>query len=197
MKVLEKEIQLRDETRIAEQVRAASETAAETDEEKETAVKKHLERALALSDSQEDLNERIDTVLEKIYALPEAEANFRKELGLLSRVSEVMVEATSILAQPNTAGEAVAAETEIIELLLQTRRIQPKGGGGGGGSTPGGGGGGTTDKAALAMVGRGADENAFIEVRQVGQATGQAGREMPAEFRAGLDTYFNQLEQGE
>ena len=192
MKILEKEIQLRDETRAAEQVKKAN--AAEGDADK--VAKKHHERSLALADTQEELNERVDTVLEKILALPEAEANFGKELGLLTRVSEVMAEATGILTRPDTGPDAVACETEVIELLLQTRRIQPKPGGGGGGSTPGGGGGGDTENAALAMIGRGADENAFIEDRQVGQATGQTGRELPAEFRTGLDTYFNALEKG-
>ena len=195
MKILEKEIQLRDETRNAEQVWAAAKTDAGEDEEKLDEVdSKHHQRSLALADRQELLNERMDTVIEKIYALPDAEANFRKELGLLTRVSEVMIEATSILSEPNTGPDAVAAETEIIELLLQTRRIQPKGGGGGGGSTPGGGGGGTTKQAALAMVGPGADSGAFIEDRQVGQATGQAGRQLPAEYQSGLDEYFGELD---
>lgn len=197
MKVLEKEIQLRDETRAAQQVHEARLAEAKTDEEKQEAVDQHHQRSLTLADTQEALNERIDTVVEKILALPEAEANFSKELGLLSRVSEVMAETTGILSRPDTGPEAVAAETEVIELLLQTRRIQPKQGGGGGGSSPGGGGGGDTDQAALAMIGRGADETAFIEDRQIGQATGQSGRELPAEFRAGLDKYFNALEQGE
>ena len=54
-----------------------------------------------------------------------------------------MSDATEILARPETGGPAIAAETEAIELLLQSQRINPKGGGGGG-STPGGGGTGTT-----------------------------------------------------
>ena len=51
-----------------------------------------------------------------------------------------MDEATEILARPETGSPAIAAETEAIELLLQSKRINPKGGGGGG-SNPGGGGG--------------------------------------------------------
>jgi hypothetical protein len=30
----------------------------------------------------------------------------------------------------------------------------------------------------------------------VGQSTGKAGRELPEEFKTGLDTYFNKLESG-
>jgi hypothetical protein len=191
MKVLEKEIQLRDETRTAEQAKKANARVLGADE----AAQKHHQRSLALADSQEDLNDRIDVVVEKILSLPNS-GSFGKELALLSRVSEVMAESTSILSRPDTGPESIACETEIIELLLQTRRIQPKGGGGGGGSTPGGGGGGTTEASALALVGTGADENAHIVDRQVGQATGEAGRELPAEFRKGLDAYFNALEEG-
>ncbi|HIF31699.1 MAG TPA: hypothetical protein EYG57_13080 [Planctomycetes bacterium] len=191
MKVLEKEIQLRDETRTAEQTKAANAQVLDADE----TAQKHHQRSLALADSQEGLNDRIDVVVEKILSLPNSDS-FGKELALLSRVSELMAEATGILTRPETGPEAIACETEIIELLLQTRRIQPKAGGGGGGSTPGGGGGGTTEASALALVGTGADENAHIAERQVGQATGEAGRELPAEFRAGLDAYFNALEEG-
>ena len=62
-----------------------------------------------------------------------------------------MDEATEILADPRPA-PAIAAETEAIELLLQSKRINPTGGGGGG-SSPGGGGQGTTNDSALALVG--------------------------------------------
>jgi hypothetical protein len=90
---------------------------------------------------------------------------------------------------------AVAAETEAIELLLQAKR-QGKGGGGGG-SDPGSGG--TADsasEAALADLGDGSDAESSAESRPVGQSTGKAGRELPEEFKTGLDTYFNKLESG-
>jgi hypothetical protein len=97
------------------------------------------------------------------------------------------------LTQGETGPQAIAAETEAIELLLATRRMKP-GGGGGSGSTPGGGGGGDTKTSALAMLGRGVNEKEVREERDVGQASGQSGPVLPEEFRAGLDEFFNRLE---
>jgi hypothetical protein len=107
----------------------------------------------------------------------------------------VMQEATAILAQPETGVTAMGAETEAIELLLQSKRINPKGGGGGG-STPGGGGGGKTLDSALALFGGGVNDKEVREDRGVSQATGETGAALPEEFRAGLDEYFNRLERG-
>ena len=67
-----------------------------------------------------------------------------------------MDEATEILARPETGSPAIAAETEAIELLLQSKRINPKGGGGGG-SSPGGGGERHDQDSALALLGGGAE----------------------------------------
>jgi hypothetical protein len=108
-------------------------------------------------------------------------------------VSRVMIEAAQILARPSTGADAIGAETEVIELLLQSKRINPKGGGGSG-STPGGGGGGDGVDAAIALVGRGVNEKQVREVREVQQTTGQSGSVFPGEFSAGLDEYFNRLE---
>jgi hypothetical protein len=104
-----------------------------------------------------------------------------------------MQEATEILAQSETGSPAIAAETEAIELLLKSRRINPKGGGGGGDS-PGGGGGGTTTDSALALLGSGANDKEQREDHGVSQTTGESGPKLPEEFRAGLDEYFNRLE---
>ena len=130
----------------------------------------------------------------RIRELPNGEAEFAKEIKLLTAVSSVMSEATGILAQPNTGRPAIAAETEAIELLLQSKRINPKGGGGGG-STPGGGGGGTTTDSALALLGGGLNDKEVREDHAIAQATGESGPALPEEFRAGLDEYFNRLER--
>ena len=133
-------------------------------------------------------------VNERIRELPDAEAEFACEIGLLDAVAEVMDETTEILARPETGPPAIGAETEIIELLLQSRRINP-GGGGGGGSIPGGGGGGTTSDSALALLGIGVNEKEVRVDRAASQAVGESGRWWPEEFRAGLDEYFHRLEQ--
>jgi hypothetical protein len=105
-----------------------------------------------------------------------------------------MNEAAGILARPETGSPAIAAETEVIELLLQSRRFKP-GGGGGGGSVPGGGGGGTTNDSALTLIGSGVNEKEVRESTRATQATGETGATLPEEFRTGLDTYFNRLEK--
>lgn len=184
MQILEAEINLREETRVAEQSRPALHA------------REHDELAIELAEVQDSLRVRVDDVADRMRELPNGEAEFGREIGLMTVVSQVMAEAAGILAKPDTGPPAIAAETEAIELLLAAKRVNPKAGGGGGGSTPGGGG--ADDPAehpALALLGSGANEQAHADEREVSQASGEAGRTLPEEFRAGLDEYFNQLEQ--
>ncbi len=81
----------------------------------------HAETAYQLSGTQNGFRKRMDKVVVRIKELPDAEADFAKELGLLTQVSGVMVEATETLAKPETGSPALAVETEIIELLLQSK----------------------------------------------------------------------------
>jgi hypothetical protein len=183
LQILEGEVNLREETRVAEQARAALETS------------EYEKRADGLSETQDGLRERVDKVVDRIRNLKEGEQLFAREITLLNQVSAVMSEAKGILAQPNTGSPAIAAETEAIELLLQSRRINPKGGGGGG-ANPGGGAAGSTNDSALALIGKGANEKEVREDRGVSQATGDSGPKLPEEYRTGLDEYFNRLEKG-
>ena len=182
LKILEGEVNLREETRVAEQAREGV-----SDEE-------HEQEAVRQSETQDLLRDRVDQVIDRIKDLPDGGQNFGKEIDLLTNVSAVMVEARDILVSGNTGSEAIAAETEAIELLLQCKRINPKGGGGGG-TSPGGGGQGDTQDSALALLGRGVNEKEQREVRQVTQTTGETGRTLPEEFRAGLDEYFQRWER--
>jgi hypothetical protein len=182
LKILEGEINLREETRVAEQAKPAI-----TRDE-------YGQQAKQLSDTQLALEVRTSEVTERIRQLPDGEVEFGFEIGLLRAVSSVMNEAADILDRPETGSPAIAAETEVIELLLQSRRINPRGGGGGG-SSPGGGETGTTTDSALALLGAGTNPQEVRENRGVTQATGHAGRSLPEEFRAGIDEYFNQLER--
>lgn len=183
LQVLEAEINLREETRVAEQAKKA------------VAKDLHAEQARGLSKTQKGLQDRIEKVTQRIRDLPEGEENFGKEIALLSQVAVVMAEASDILARPETGSKAIAAETEVIELLLQSKRFNP-GGGGGGGSNPGGGGGGTTTDSALSLVGRGTNDKEVREAQGAAHATGETGATLPEEFRSGLDAYFNRLEKG-
>ena len=149
----------------------------------------------ALADTQEALAARTAIVAQQIRALADNGLDFPNEIAMLSRVEEVMYEARSLLARPDTGPEPIAAETEVIELLLQAQRMKPPKGGGGAGTTPGGGAsGGDTDLAALALLGTGEEANANRQERTTTQATGTTGGDFPAEFRAGLDVYFDELE---
>ncbi|HEV3025135.1 MAG TPA: hypothetical protein VGX76_21840, partial [Pirellulales bacterium] len=149
MQILEAEIALREETRVAEQSRPA------------LAAEKHAAEAEKLAATQLKLRERVDATVKRVGELPDAQSNFGYELQLLGMVSSVMVEAADILKRPETGGPAIAAETEVIELLLQAKRCNPKAGGGGGGNTPGGGGAeDPAEQPALALVGSGANEKA-------------------------------------
>ncbi len=135
-------------------------------------------------------------MIDRIEELPDGGAMFAKEIDLLSSVTAVMTDARDILVSPNTGSEAIAAETEAIELLLQCKRINPKAGGGGG-TSPGGGGQGDTQDSAIALLGRGVNEKEQREARTITQATGETGRSLPEEFRAGLDQYFQRWERGQ
>ena len=182
MQILEAEMNLREETRVAQQVRSGL-TAAE-----------FADRARPLSKTQDELSTRIAKLTVRIRELPEGEEEFAYEINLLGKVEQVMDEATEILVRPETGPAAIGAETEAIELLLQSKRINPRGRGGGG-SNPGGGGGDETLDAALALFGAGVNEHEVREERDVGHATGLSGAALPEEFRAGLDQYFNRLER--
>ena len=181
LQILEGEVNLREETRVAEQARSA------------TSIEDHGKTGSKLAAKQDQLQDRILKVVERILELPDPQTHFGKELALMNAVEEVMGEAGHLLGLPETGPSTVAAETEAIELLLKSKRINPKGGGGGG-SAPGGGGKGTTNDSALALVGSGINAKENRERREIQQATGELGQQLPEEFRAGLDEYFNRLE---
>ena len=185
MKILEDEVNLREETRVAGQKRAAvtsDEFAAE---------------AGGLAGRQENLADRVAGLVDRLLEEPDGEREFGPEIGLFDRVEDVMAEAAEILRSPDAGPRAIAAETEAIELLLQAQAAASgsSGGGGGGGGAAGGGSTGTTSNLAAALAGRG-DRSAREEGGgEKEQATGTGGRQLPDEFRAGLDAYFNKFEK--
>jgi hypothetical protein len=181
LQLLEGEVNLREQTRVAEQARPAV-TATE-----------HTESANRLAETQQDFQSRIDKLADRILELPNAEGDFANELNMLAEVSSVMQETTEILYKPDTGPPAIAAETEIIELLLKSKRFNPNASGGSG-SDPGGGGSGATETPALALVGAGVNAQEVREVPSAEQATGASDPGLPEEFRSGLDEYFHRLE---
>jgi len=185
LKILDEETVLREETRVAEQARVGLAPG-------EVAV-----RAQALSDTQGRLAERVGNLVDRLQDEPDGDRTFRAEIGLFEHVGSVMEEAADILAGVDTGPRAIGAETEAIELLLAAQSSGGAGAGGGTGATaPGGGGGGSATASALALIGRGDRWTRPEGGGESGQATGSAGRQLPEEFRAGLDRYFNRFERG-
>lgn len=181
LQLLEGEVNLREQTRVAEQSRpAVGDTI-------------HMETANRLAQTQGEFQKRANDVIERILELPNAEGDFANELNMLEGVAAVMQETTEILYKPETGPPAIAAETEIIEALLKSKRFNPNASGGSG-ADPGGGGSGKTETPALALVGAGVNAKEVREELSSVPATGTTGPGLPEEFRSGLDQYFNRLE---
>ena len=187
MRILDAEMDLRDETRSVNQSYEALVEARKEDE--------YEDRAHALAKTQGKLHTRLEDVISDIRNLPEGAQKFGKELQLLGAALQPMLDASQALSEANTGPRAIAAETEVIELLLQSKRANPNGGGGGGGASPGGGGSGDTDRPALALYGPGEDPRASITERVGEQATGHFGGGVPREFRDGLEAFFRAVEE--
>lgn len=177
MRIINREIQLREETRELEQ----SKEALTADE--------YTERSIELYDTQITLTEDTREVAAQISLLPDAHEPFiQQQLAKVMRGAEVMDEVEDILAEPDTGPRAIAAITEVIEILFETGRVPnapviitaPR-----------------ATASALTLIGIGDDSGrAFIENRAPRQATGKTGRVLPEEFRQGLDAYFDTLERG-
>ena len=180
MKIIDDEVGLREETRNLKQAKGGFKK------------EKWNEATEELLLTQEDISTRTDSVLEKIRELPKAES-FRKEMMQLENAGRAMTDAEVLLENHKANGETIAAETEAIEWLLLARR---GGGGGGGGSNAGNGArdGGSYSGSALAQLGGSKEGNAKQVQRSTRQATGKAGKDLPEEFRYGLDRYFESLE---
>ncbi len=180
--ILEEEMNLRERTRMVEQIRADQNTS------------QYATQARQLADVQRLIKQRVQDVTNRILELPDAKVDLEIEVELLRAVDTVMHETVLLLDQPETGPPTIAAQTEVIELLLQSRRFTP-GGGGGGGAVPGGGGGGETNVPALSLMGRGVNEQEVREDPGTPQTTGDAGLLLPEEFRSGLNEYFQKIER--
>ena len=175
MRIINREIQLREETRELQQAKEA------------LSADEYQERSIALYDTQITLTEDTREVEAQISLLPDAHERFiQNQLAKVAQAAEVMEEVEDILAEPDTGPRAIAALTEVIEILLETGRVPnvpmittaPP-----------------ATASALMLLGVGDDSGrASIENRSPRQTTGKTGRVLPEEFRQGLDAYFNALE---
>ena len=116
---------------------------------------------------------------------------------MMATARRAMVEAAELMAVAETGRETLAAETEAIELLLQSRRAGGSSGGGGKSSaSPGGGNGGTKASAALALGGRSAGDKEQGDERGMKRAARGEPSKIPVEFQESLERYFEALEAG-
>ena len=181
LRILESEVNLRERTRVAEQGRAVNRP------------NDYMSQAVQLSESQDLLRDRLDVVIQEIQSKPEATLHFANEIDVLSAASAAMVDATKTLAQPETGPAAIAAETEAIELLLRSKKVNPEGGSASGGSATGGQGG-ETDQAAVALLGKGINELAQTRNSDTELAVGRRRGQVPIALREGLQQYHQRLE---
>jgi hypothetical protein len=178
------------------------------DEPPENLLAKHRDGAAALADAQDEISADVQQLVIE-QTVPEV-------IKLLGEVEEIMDEATDRLAEADTGGETIAAQTEIIEKIhAAAKERQNQGGGGkaGGammdmmermmGKTPGSdaggkgkgdkageqageGGGGSSDSANAAAGGQSGGKSG---ARRVPKAAGSAGLEIPEEFKKAFDAY--------
>lgn len=176
LRILDREIRLRDEVRELNQ--AATDLATSVLDE----------RTDRLRQVQADLALKTLSVAESIEQLPQSEHEMmQKHIKRLREAEIVMQEVASMLERDQTGPETIAAISEVIEILLNTSRSSnsqqiSK-------STP-------TTTPAIQRLGL-ADDEASAEIidRTPPQATGTTGRRLPEEYRYGLDRYLNVLEQ--
>ena len=165
---------------LAEQIRAMPNAPDHADE----TLARQIE---ALTDKGELEGEALDKRIEWLTGRAElGKKILQKQIDKLASAATVMDEVETLLARPATGPPTIAAIVEVLEILLETHRLP---------NAP------MIAKAppatasALMLMGLGDDgSRAFIENRAPGQATGNAGRKLPEEFRAGLDMYFDALE---
>jgi len=141
------------------------------------------------------LDDKANDILSRITELPESASKFEKEIRMFEQIDGWMVDSANRLRTPDTGRAEMALQTEIIESLLKSKRINPKGGGGGSGGSPGGGGEGEAVDSALALLGIGSNFKEVRETREVEQSTGVSGSILPEEYRKGIDKYFEQIER--
>lgn len=144
-----------------------------------------------------------------------------KVIELLGEVEDIMDEATDLLAEADTGGNTIAAQTEIIEKIHEAAKERQKKSGGSGsggammdmmermmGKDPGdqkGKGKGKGNSGEQGGEGKGGDSDSANdaelsagkgnrEQRRVPKAAGTAGIAIPEEFRKAFDAYNRGLE---
>ena len=183
--------------------------------EPEDLLAKHQEGAVVIADEQDELKADVQQLI--------IEQTIPKVIELLTEVEDIMNEATDLLAEAETGGPTIAAQTEIIEKIhaaAKERQSQSGSGQSGGammdmmermmgkepgeqpqksdgqGEKPGEQGGeGQTGLSDAANDGGGGAAGGTSEERRVPKAAGTAGRDIPEEFKRAFDAYNRGAEE--
>lgn len=181
----------------------------------EDPVAKHQAGSTKVADEQDELSADVQQLT--------IEQTIPKVITLFKEVEGIMDEATDWLAEYDTGGRTLAAQTEVIEKIYEAskeRQKQQGSGKSGGammdmmekmmqegegkegekkdgkGKKPGDQGGqGMTGDSDAANEASGAAGDGKSEVRRIPKAAGTAGRALPEEFRKALDAYNRGLEK--
>lgn len=175
---------------------------------------KHREGSSKVADQQDELSADVQQLA--------IEQTVPKVIELLNEVEKIMDEATDQLAESNTGGTTLAAQTEVIEKIHEAAKEKQKqqgsgksgsammdmmermmgkdpdgeGKGKGKGDKPGDKGGeGMTGLSDAANEAGGGETGGKSEARRVPKASGGAGRVLPEEFSKALDAYNRGAEQ--
>ncbi|MEI7908813.1 MAG: hypothetical protein WCK77_04170 [Verrucomicrobiota bacterium] len=193
---------------------AASEPPA-ADAKPEDPVAKHHEGSTKVADDQDELSADVQQLT--------IEQTIPKVIDMFKEVEGIMDEATDWLADYDTGGRTLAAQTDVIEKIYEaTKERQKQQGGGkpgsammdmmgkmmeegegkegdkkdGKGKKPGDQGGqGMTGDSDAANDPSGAAGDGKSEIRRIPKAAGAAGHALPEEFRKALDAYNRGLEK--
>ncbi len=169
---------------------------------------KHRDAANEVADRQDELSADVQQLT--------IEQTVPKVIALLNQVESMMDEATDRLAEAETGGETIAAQTEVIEKIHEAAKAkqQQSGSGPSGGAMmdmmermmgkkPDGegkgkgkgenegqeGGQGQTGLSDSANSTTNGEVGGKLEVRTVPKASGSAGKNLPEEFNRALDAY--------
>ena len=178
---------------------------------------KHAKGSEKLADDQDELSAEVQQLV--------IEQTVPKVIELLTEVEAIMDETTDFLAERDTGGKTIAAQTEIIEKIHQAAKAKQQSGQGGEqgeagsammdmmermmGKNPGEGKEGESGKGKpgdQAGQGNGGDFDSLnsdgtdsaggkLTERRIPKAAGKAGKGLPNEFQSALDAYNRGLEE--
>ena len=185
MRLVQREMSLRDQTRLLDQ--------------RQEAIEDHPAQASELATEQWAVGRSVAGILATVFQ-PAVQQRLRQ-------AAKAIDDAGKLLDQANTGGETIAAQTEVIELLGQAAKSSGQGAGKSAGmealaemleemqigNSPGGNPiGGASSLASQAA--EGAADCDDVEDRNIDKTSGLADGDLPAEFREVLGAFFEQRE---